>query len=367
MTATASPSKSGKSDAKVSDVVAAARVSQALVYSFLSGKYYGAVEGAGIGISAETQSRIIAACRQVGYVPNNPELRNRVYPELGEFAFLLSSQVAEGISNVYFAPMMEGAATVTKDRQMAYSAFSDTADFLVSPELLPPPVKAGRANKFLIAGAINYSLLHAILPRRGRIVYLSRFVKIPGIVSVVPDYARGVELAIAHLVKLGHRHIAAVAEHYFQPDAYNTRQLLEGLRSAMAAHRLPFAESEVLYKTVSGPEKVSSVMPRLLARKPRPTAVFCFDDWTAKCMYQAAAEAGLRVPADLSIVGFNDDRTAAYMVPPLTTVHLPTHEMGRRGAEELERLSQSEEPPEPRCIMLPVELAVRSSSAPPTR
>ena len=177
--------------------------------------------------------------------------------------------------------------------------------------------------------------------------------------SVVIDNVEGSIAATRHLVELGHRRIAYVGDRYGH-ESDNER--LAGYRQALAAAGLP---SDAGY-VVRGDGKASgaaAAMEQLLALPQPPTAVFCYNDMTALGALRELRGRGLRVPADLSIVGFDDISYAQYVDPPLTTVRQPMHQMGRLAMETLLRLLAGSES-EPN-IKVPGELIVRQSTAPP--
>jgi DNA-binding LacI/PurR family transcriptional regulator len=103
-------------------------------------------------------------------------------------------------------------------------------------------------------------------------------------------------------------------------------------------------------------------MQQLLALPQPPTAVFCFNDVTAVGVMYALARAGLRVPADCSVIGFDDLELAAYFCPPLTTVRQPRRQMGERAMHMLLALIQGQGSPQ--AEILPTELVVRSTTGP---
>ena len=105
---------------------------------------------------------------------------------------------------------------------------------------------------------------------------------------------------------------------------------------------------------------------RLLARRDRPTAIITGNDLQALGVYQAAREARLHIPEDLSVVGFDDLPVARWVGPPLTTVRQPLIEMAEAAAEIVLAIARGEEPAQTR-VELATELIVRESTAPPAR
>lgn len=182
---------------------------------------------------------------------------------------------------------------------------------------------------------------------------------------VVSDDRHGVRLAVAHLASLGHRRIAHIAGVAGISTAA-ARQA--AFREAMAEHGLPVDERLVVgdggFTEAAGERGMARLLTVLAAR--RPTALFAANDLAALGAIAAARAAGLRVPEDLSVVGYNDIPLARQIEPRLTTVRVPLYEMGRLAAETLiRRLGGRPGPDEkPEHVVLPVELVVRGSTAP---
>ncbi|ESQ77242.1 LacI family DNA-binding transcriptional regulator [Asticcacaulis sp. AC402] len=141
----------------------------------------------------------------------------------------------------------------------------------------------------------------------------------------------GCEQAGEHLVELGHRRIAFIAGNSLYPSAHARRA---GFEQGLAKHGLGFAPDLIEqgdYSFDSGFVAAS----KILSRVDRPTAIICCNDDMAAGAYKVAYELGLRVPDDLTIVGFDDAPIAARLNPALTTVRLPTRDMARTASEKL--------------------------------
>ena len=175
--------------------------------------------------------------------------------------------------------------------------------------------------------------------------------------SIRTHDAQGAEMAAAHLAQLGHKRIG----HIHGPKTFRSaHERLSGFRSGLESYGLELAPeltAEGAYTFDSG---VSSAT-RLLNRRDRPTAIFAGNDEMAVGVYVAARKAGLRIPEDLSIVGFDDTPISARIWPPLTTVRSPIREVGRAAADLLlKRGSGSENLEELQSFQL--ELIVREST-----
>lgn len=179
--------------------------------------------------------------------------------------------------------------------------------------------------------------------------------------SVVSD-ARGAGRAAAeHLLGLGHRQVAFAgpATDVF-PLRMRERGFFEALRGAGVA-----PVSSWLQRVPANVTGGMAAMRSMLARAPRPTAIFCANDLLALGALKAALTAGLRVPESLSIVGCDDIELARVVTPELTTVSIPARELGARAARLLlRRLEGAEQDTRP-ARPLPVRLVVRETTAPP--
>jgi DNA-binding LacI/PurR family transcriptional regulator len=136
---------------------------------------------------------------------------------------------------------------------------------------------------------------------------------------------------------------------------------LAGYAAALGAYQLPFDEALVgrAERDVAGGRAAAD---QLLARDPRPTAIFAYNDLQALGALQAARGRGLRVPEDLALVGYDDIELAAYFEVPLTTVAQPTYAIGRAATELLLGIVTGRPEPVQRTVVLTPELVVRASS-----
>jgi LacI family repressor for deo operon, udp, cdd, tsx, nupC, and nupG len=175
------------------------------------------------------------------------------------------------------------------------------------------------------------------------------------------DSGAGADAVMAHLLELGHRRIGRVASGV-RGQAFRARE--ERWRAALAAAgvdpaAMPHARSEINFTAAHEAAR------GLLAGADRPTALFCDDDILAGGAYLAARELGVRIPHELSVVGFDDLDFTPVLEPPLTTV---TADGARLGALAFETLAARMAGRRvPRVQLLPVELTVRGSTGPPPR
>ncbi|MFZ1181518.1 MAG: LacI family DNA-binding transcriptional regulator [Herbaspirillum sp.] len=175
--------------------------------------------------------------------------------------------------------------------------------------------------------------------------------------AVVPDEKQGGYDATCYLLERGHRDIGFLTKDESIPA---TRGRLAGYRRALAEAGLPFRDDRVVAFT--GDQEAGFRGAMTLMRQPdRPSALFCFNDRLAMGAYTALQTLGLRVPDDVSIIGFdNQEIIAAHLLPTLTTMQLPHYEMGRWGVDRL----FSNTPAPAAHMLLTCPLVERNSVAP---
>jgi len=175
--------------------------------------------------------------------------------------------------------------------------------------------------------------------------------------SVMIGNLEGSRAGARHLVGLGHRRIAYLGDQFgYQSDT----ERFAGYREALDAAGLPFLPELVVHGD-GKPEAAMKATEKLLALAEPPTAVCCYNDMSALGALRSIHLAGLSVPEDISVVGFDDLFLASYTQPPLTTVRQPMRQMGQLAMESLSKLMSGEES-EIR-IRVEAELIVRESTA----
>jgi DNA-binding LacI/PurR family transcriptional regulator len=177
--------------------------------------------------------------------------------------------------------------------------------------------------------------------------------------SVMIDNVAGSRDGTSHLLALGHRRIAYLGDRFgHQSDT----ERLEGYRAALARERIRVDPRLVVHGD-GKPEGAIEPIRQLLGLATRPTAIVCYNDMSALGAMRELRSAGLRVPDDVSLVGFDDLYISQYLEPPLTTIRQPMRQMGRLAMETLVGLLAGVR--SRRRVTVPGELIVRGSTAPP--
>lgn len=195
------------------------------------------------------------------------------------------------------------------------------------------------------------------------VVAVSGHQNVAGVTNIVLDHALAAKLAMEHLFALGHRHIAFIKGQAFSSD---TEVRWKAVQKSTAHLGLKIDESLVaqLVGEVGTPELGYYATRKILAARRPFTALFTFNDISAIGAIRALGEANLKIPEDVSVVGFDDIQSAAYQNPALTTVRQPMREMGVIAAETLlQRITLPAAAPYPTSIIVKPTLVVRSSTA----
>ena len=185
-------------------------------------------------------------------------------------------------------------------------------------------------------------------------------------VGMVPSYCvhaddlQGAQRMTEHLISLGHRRIGVIE---VKDSAYASEERVRGFRQMLTHKGLPYDKSLVVASSDWTSEAGYEVVPKLLERPDRPTAIFAVNDRMALGVLQWARERGLRVPEDLSVVGFDDIPAAITSFPPLTTIRQPSIQMGHEAIKLLFKLLEGGTTAS--RVVVNTDLVVRASSGPP--
>jgi LacI family transcriptional regulator len=309
-------------------------------------------------VSDETRDAVRRVINEHGYTANR-NARGLSAGRTGLVGFLVPL-----VFPAYFAEILAGAAEALYEQEMR---------MVLSPTQHEHAREVSLLDRLMHGGATDGALI--VLPREPS-EELERaleagypFVVVDPLMplndripSVLAAHTSGADQAMRHLLSLGHRRIGAITG---PPGWVATEDRRRGYRSALAAAGIPFdpeLEVEADFEITDG-QQAAGVLLDL--RNP-PTAIFAFNDNIAVGAMQTAHELGLRIPEDLSIVGFDDVAHASIVTPSLTTVRQPLAEMGRTAVSLLVRLLERQSV-ETLSIQLATRLVVRGSTAPPLR
>jgi LacI family transcriptional regulator len=301
-------------------------------------------------IPQETRDRVKAAAAKFDYRPSfyARSLRKRQ-------TFSIGVLVPE-LSDSYSAQVLTGV----EESLIEEGYFYLTASHRRKPDLIE------EYPRLLMERSVEgFILIDTVLQHSFKIpaVAVAGHRQIPGITNVVLDQRRAAELTMRHLYQLGHRSIAFMRGGSHSSDAEDRWDCLKELAREFGIMVQPELTVD-LKLMVSTPELGYGPACELLNRKVQFTAIVCYNDTAAIGAIRALHDHGLRVPEDISVVGFDDIQSAAFHNPSLTTIRQPLHEMGTIAARVLlQRVRGQNSVPQ----MLPVlpELVIRESTCPP--
>ncbi|PXY27452.1 LacI family DNA-binding transcriptional regulator [Prauserella muralis] len=321
-------------------------------------------------LSAELRREVLRAAKRLGYPGPNPVARSLATQRAGAIAVMLDT----GLSAAFSDP----ALSITLD---AMSAEMDPEGHALL--LLPGGDDGGpKAERVLAAQAdlaVAYSLadgapaLRAVRDRGMPLVVIDQPV-VPGSARVATDDRGGAVAAARHLLELGHRRFGVLSaqclseprggpmttEEAMGSRFRDNRERLAGYVDTLAEAGVPATSVPVWETSGTSREQAMQAAEALLDTDPRPTALLCMSDELALGALAAARRHGLRVPDELSVVGFDDTPPAGWAEPALTTVRQDLVRKGRLAGELARELLAGRKPPPP--VTLPVELVVRASS-----
>lgn len=321
-----SQSKAPKGRVTMTDIARAAGCSQATVSFVLN-------DTPGIRLSQQTRERVIEAARALGYsAPAFSALR----------APVAASERLDGVIGFavdQLATSPEAVVAIEGARQASWNA----GNVLLVAQTLGDAVMEPRALDVLTSRGISALIYMTIFTREIvapdylygldiPVILLNCYTSDYAFPAVVPSEIAGGQNSTRHLIEHGHRRIATITG---EPWMQAAQDRLKGYRRALATADIPFDPELVVEGDWSASAGYAATV-KLLALKDRPTAIFCQNDRTAIGCYEALKEAGLHIPQDISVIGYDDEEIARHLFPPLTTSILPHMAMGQWAIEQLD-------------------------------
>ncbi len=327
------------------DVAKAAGVSYSTVSRVFSGYEF---------VNEDTREKVVEAANKLGYVVN---LQAR---SLAGGRSNIIGLLAPGLDNGYITEIVSGI-----DQELAQHGLDlmlyTTHRYPGKEAFYVKTIANGLVDGLiLLVPLITANYLQALPRQDFPYVLIDQTNNAPNSATVDATNWQGAYDATSYLIKLGHRRIGFITGHL---ELSSGTERLDGYRAALQHHRLPIEEQLTVvgdYQTGGG----YLAAQRLLDLPERPTAIFASNDLEAIGAINAVRERGLSIPADLSIIGFDDIPQASLVYPRLTTVRQPLVQIGQVAVRLLlERIESTEK--DARRVTLSTELVIRESCAPP--
>jgi DNA-binding LacI/PurR family transcriptional regulator len=343
----------GQGTVTLRDVAHGSGVSITTVSRILNGRE------SGVPIRDETRQRVLAVAAELGYKPNLLARGLR-----GSRSSLLGV-IARDISDPFHIQILRGINEASRVRD--YRLFLGHVDYRPDVALSYSSMfESSHADGIIVIGDIDGGdeTLDQLASQHRYVIGVTDRTTRRQIPGVYGDSVLGTHLAMEHLWELGHRSIICVSD----MRTYDGRLRIDLYERFMREHEV--ADRIGVFVTDQDPLPSLELGRRLFAELPtsgRPTAVFATSDTIALGLMQAAFEAGIRVPEELSMVGFDDIDVAAFMIPPLTTISQSGVDMGRIAAELLfDMIAEGRHRSEVADVVLAPHLVARRSAIPIT-
>jgi len=300
-------------------------------------------------IPQRTKDRILAAAVELNYQPN---FLARYLRQKRSFSI---GVVVEEIGDPYSSTLISGIESVLSQRKYIFLTVVHRHD----PQLLQQYFDILRMRG--VEGIITIdTVLNA--PPALPVVAIPGYSKLPGVHNILLDHRKAAQLALEHLIGLGHRRIAVFRGQELSSDS---AERWKSIREVARELGTPIDNNLVveLVGDHASPHPGHAGIQTLQSRRAKFTAVFAYNDMSAIGAIQAMKEHGIHVPQDVSVVGFDDVREASFYSPALTTVRQPLRKMGELAAETVVNQIEGKDGL-PFSIKVEPELVIRQSTGP---
>jgi DNA-binding LacI/PurR family transcriptional regulator len=325
-------------------------------------------------LSAGLREAILARAKELGFAGPDPAARSLRQRRTGAVGVLLGHPLAFAFSDPASVLLLDGVATALQQDGFSLLLVPATGSRQVDERLVSRAV----VDAWLAyAMAEQAEILGAALARRQPLVVLDQPDQ-AGFPVFAPDDSAGMRMAAEHLLSLGHKDFGVVSTEFGQDGRHglagparqglrtfsSTARRLAGVRSAMIAAGIEWERVIVIEAERNDQQAGAAAANALLARSRRPTAILAFTDQLALGVLYAARAAGLAVPDDISVTGFDDIPAASFSEPPLTTVDQQLTARGAAAAGAIMKWLKAGVPPQGQPPAA-ARLVLRESTGPP--
>jgi LacI family transcriptional regulator len=264
--------------------------------------------------------------------------------------------IVSDIENPFFPEVIKSFET--RARQLGYEVILSDTNF--DPRLMRRATENMLEHRVrgvaVMTSEGNLPLIHEIARRRIAVTFLDLGPVQKYISNIRIDYFSGIQQVVEHLFQLGHRQMTFAGERPGLKSNIARREAFVECMKALGLDPGPMLKGDQRF------EGGVAAALTILKLKPRPTAVLAVNDLTAVGLIKGFTQAGLRVPEDISVTGFDNTRLAEYITPSITTVDIHRDWLGRMAADALHELSTADEP-QGKEYLIPAELIIKASTA----
>jgi DNA-binding LacI/PurR family transcriptional regulator len=307
----------------------------------------------GVKISQETRQRVLEAARELNYYPT-AAARSLASGKTHRIGLILGEGQKRLSADAFLPSFLQGVTASVHQR--GYLVVLQMAEDVPSHEAYARLLREQQVDGLILSGPRSDDPVLAELAKEHFPLILHGRLADSTLPCVDVDNKAGAYQAVTHLIGLGHRRIGFISN---APLSYSGAQdRFAGYKQALAEYDI-LLDTELVRTAAFLPETGRAAMEALLAFPRRPTAVFVASDVVATGAMAAIRDAGLRIPEDMAVVGFDDIFLAAHLRPPLTTVRVPAYGLGWTAAQVLISLIEGDE--DVSSVTLETELVIRES------
>ena len=314
-------------------------------------------------VTSETRSRVIDAARTLGYIfKEKREYSASKQPEISVIGVLSKHDIGDvTLTNPFYSHVIAGIEAECRRLGIGLMISSIEVDLQNRPVEWPAMLDNEMVNGLIFIGTQLEDTAQAVKQRLNvPTILVDSYAPNLQFDSILTDNYQGAEIAVRHLIDLGHRHIGLLGSKERSVPSIAERR--KAYIDVMKAHGL-FDARYIINSELYRPG-VHQAALTLLREHPEITAFFACNDDTAAGAIAAAQEMGLELPKDISVIGFDNIALASELSPPLTTIHVHKNWMGILGVRFLlERAANPEKPKS--TTLVSTQLVIRESTAPP--
>lgn len=301
-------------------------------------------------ISAETRTRIIRIAQEKNYAPSAP-VRNLKTPASENIGIIFSREQNPLSDNPFYSRILEGI-----EAELAINGYNLVLNLIQNGTAFefPKMIQKRQVDGVILIGNFDDSFAVKIKSLRLPAVFIDPQHPIKDYAQVLIDNEHGAFNATQYLIRNGHRRIGFISGDL---KRLSFKQRFEGYKKALHYHKIPIDNDLI---QTGGLENGYMHVKRLLMLQNHPTAIFAGNDINAIHGYKAIQDHNLKIPDDLSMVGFDDIYVAKYASPSLTTIRVYTQELGSMGVRTLFKLIH-QEIDAPITAVIPTRLVERDS------
>ena len=329
-------------------------------------------------VAKHARVSIATVSRTINRVPTvDKQLAERVWKAIGELNYFPNTQaralvsghtrllglLVSEITNPFFPELIEGFEEIAVAHGYEILIGSTNYDLARMTTCIRRMLERHVEGVAVMTFGIEQPLLEELSSRDIPMVFVDAGPPSPLVRALVVDYRKGIHEGVQHLAALGHRNIAFISGPLRQGSAQSRKIAFIESMEEIGINPNP----EWLIEGDHTLEGGVRAMQHLLSLCEQPTAVMCSNDMTAIGALRILTRAGLKVPQDMSVIGFDDIHLAEFVYPPLTTVRMSRKDLARGAFESLRSVAENVEPSQEHHLTIPTRLIVRQSTGYPQR